>query len=94
MGSCAACPAEYPWLPDQYDDIMMQTTSTPRETTSKTTQESPTPTQKATTPAPTVPITTSVTTATSGATDSGYHLVINVLLVIQGFILSFFHLFC
>ncbi|XP_046453322.1 chitin deacetylase 7-like [Daphnia pulex] len=34
MGTCLPCPAEYPWLPDQYDPL---TTTTTRQTTPSTT---------------------------------------------------------
>ncbi|XP_057376047.1 chitin deacetylase 8-like [Daphnia carinata] len=80
MGSCNSCPAEYPWLLDHDDDLIMQSTSTKQETTSTTTQA--------------LPMTMQTTSATGSATHLGYQLVINVILVIQGFVVSFCHFFC
>lgn len=79
MGSCNSCPAEYPWLLDHDDEFMMQSTSTKVETTLTTTQA--------------LPITMQTTPATGSATHLGYQLVISVLLVVQGFVLSFFQFF-
>nr|CAH0099447.1 unnamed protein product [Daphnia galeata] len=78
MGTCAPCPAEYTWLPDQYDPVPITTTTVPT-----TTQTIPS----------TVTYTTSFPNSSASDPDNN-NLVMHLILILQGLILGCLHFFC